>query len=247
MLEIIQEQKKEDFIHIPSESFGISKTRVLTKEKILESHILSRISWIETKFLDIALGYLYFLPSSGQWSKAREFLEKHYPEVEIGMITGYMEWVDTLIATPIKNGFYSRRIIPELQKGRYPIVIEGAIPIQKKDEIQFNVKNARVIEFPELPVRNGYIQDWNEKLGLPTQVGNEPCQKYENAKYYFFGDAPIPDGIRAVIRSGTPVKYSLHIKSDYATRYEVLADYTPSFSYSILSCRLAMWMNKSKN
>lgn len=152
----LAELKIGDFIVIPSQKFAITKVKI----QDITGRILTSYKWYDIKMFVQKLGPSYFLPTSAQWNKAREYLQLHYPEVEKDMITNEYEWVDSLLAIPNKKQEYSSKIkIPKLKKGKNPILIEH--PIIKKIGENYIIKQGKVTEVPKknsIPIRVIYYK-----------------------------------------------------------------------------------------
>jgi hypothetical protein len=139
------------------------------------------------------------LPTSSQWSKAREYLRQNHPELERDFLRynanesqENFEIVDSLITIPDKAGKYPLKFL-EGREGTAPILIEQS-KVEESEQIKaghyyianYIITEGKVREIPELPLANGYIQEWDEDSGLPTRVGKEPCGNFEGAYFQFF-------------------------------------------------------------
>lgn len=51
-----------------------------------------------------------------------------------------------------------------------------------------------------MPLKSGYIQNWNEDLGLPTKVGKEPNERFGGAYFWVDTDYSYHEGLRPVVR-----------------------------------------------
>lgn len=98
----LAELRPEDFIVIPSLNVAIAKA----KARATNGEVLTNISWYDTKTLTQNLGHNYFLLTSAQWGRAREYLKQKYPELEKDFISGEYEWIDSLLAFPNKEKEY---------------------------------------------------------------------------------------------------------------------------------------------
>lgn len=215
----LAEPKPEDFTPIPGLG-TISKY----KAKSADGGILTEINWYDTKLLVQGSGSDYFLPTSSQWSKAREYLQKNHPELEKDFITGAYEWVDSLLAFPDSNGKYSPRLrIPDIDKGKDPLLIEQSKV--EKDGDSYVLTEGRVTEVPWLPLKSGYIQGWNEDFGLPSKVGETPNKRFEGAYFWVYTNYDYHEGLRALIRG----HWCWH---DREGRFRTNADWDPSSSDS---------------
>lgn len=222
----LAELKPEDFMVIPSLDIAIAKT----KAKAVSGEVLARISWYDTKQLTQSLSSNYFLPTSSQWSKAREYLQQNYPELEKDFITGKYEWVDSLLAFPNEERQYSPRLqISGIKKGKVPLLIEQSKVERSGDS--YTLTEGKVTEVSELPLKSGYIQAWNKDLGLPTKVGEKPNEKFEGAYFWVDTDYSYHEGLRALLRGrwAWPAR---------AGRFDTGADWAPSLSPSAVGFRL---------
>ncbi len=218
--------KSEDFVNIPSLNVAIAKAKTRTAN----GNVLTRISWYDAKRLVQGLGPNYFLPTSSQWSKSREYLQQNYPELEKDFITGEYEWIDSLLAFPNEKAGYSPRLQnSSIKNGNVPLLIE-----QSKVERDGNdvLKDGKVTEVPELPLKSGcYIQAWDDELGLPTKVGEKPNERFEGAYFWVNTDYDYHEGLRALIRG----HWHWH---DRERRFGTGAYWDPSSSYSSVGFRL---------
>lgn len=85
-----------DFVAIPNWNIAVTRTEVRTAR----DRVLANINWFEAKLLVQNLGPDYFMLTLSQWRKARDFLVRGYPSVEMDFATGENEWVDSLLAFP---------------------------------------------------------------------------------------------------------------------------------------------------
>jgi len=194
----LAELRPEDFTAIPSLNADIAKTKTRTSD----GKVLTRIRWYDTKLLAQSLGS-YFLPTSSQWSTAREYLQQNNPELEKDFISGAYEWVDSLLAFPNKDKQYSSRLrLPEIGMGKVPLLIEQSKVERSGDD--FVITKGKVREVPQLPLKSGYIQAWSRDLGLPTRVGEKPNEKFERAYFWVDTDYSYHEGLRALIRGRWP-------------------------------------------
>lgn len=190
----LAELKPEDFMVIPSLNVVIAKA----KARAADGYVLTDISWYDTKLLIQNLGSNYFLPTSSQWSRAREYLQQNYPELEKDFISGD-EWVDSLLAFPNGKRQYSPRLqISGVEKGKVPLLIEQSRVERFGDS--YIITDGKVTEYPELPLENGFIQEWNDELGLPTKVGEYPNERFERAYFRVNTDYDYHEGLRALVR-----------------------------------------------
>lgn len=79
-----------------------------------------------------------------------------------------------------------------------------------------------------LPKHSGYIQDFDEELGLPTKLGDEPRDEYHGACYWVV----TPGGVRTTLRGGD-------WGPNLGSRFNVDASYEPSVSDSRMGFRVA--------
>jgi hypothetical protein len=172
------EPKPEDFIVIPDLNIAITKDKARTVYGTL-----TNISWWNTKLLIQSLGSNYFLPTSAQWSKAMEYLEENYPKLRRSFVTVVDEWVDSLLALPYKGKYSSKLQIPGIEEKKVPLLIEQSKVERRGGD--YVVTEGKVREVPELPLKPGYIQAWDEDLGLPTKVGGIPNEKFGGAYFMF--------------------------------------------------------------
>ncbi len=191
----LAELRPEDFMVVPSLNIAISKA----KARASDDKVLTSISWYGTKMLTQSLGSNYLLPTSSQWSKSREYLQQNYPELEKDFITGEVEWVDSLLAFPNQERQYSPRLqLSGIKKGKVPLLIEQSKVERSGDS--YVLKEGKITEVPELPLKNGYIQDWNDDLGLPTKVGKNPNERFEGAYFWVNTNYGYHEGLRALVR-----------------------------------------------
>ncbi len=226
----LSELKPEDFMVIPSLNVSIAKT----KAKASDGNVLTRISWYDTKLLIQGLGSNYFLPTSAQWGGkekgARPYLQQKNSEVEKNFITGEVEWVDSLLAFPNEEGKYSPRLqISGIKKGKVPLLIEQSKVERSGDN--YTLTKGKVTEVPELPLTDGYIQGWNDELGLPTEVGKSPNERFEGAYFWVNKDYDYYEGLRALLRG----PWGWH---DRERRFDTDAIWYPSNSNSFVGFRL---------
>ena len=165
------------------------------------------------------------MPTLVQLDKAREHLPEGFRSEDI-----LFAWTDSLLALPDKNGNYSPSLqIPEIERGKVPILIEES-KVEKVDDRNL-ITEGKVIEVPELPLESGFIQEWDESLGLPTKVGENPNEKFEGLfsidKRYDFHE-----GLRAII-------YGLPPLGELCKGRFVSACLSPSFSHRSLGFYLA--------
>jgi hypothetical protein len=220
----LAELRPEDFMVIPSLNIDIAKA----KTRAANAKVLANISWYDAKLLTQSLGSNYLLPTSSQWSRAREYLQQNYPELEKDFITGEHEWVDSLLAFPNEERRYSPRLqIPGISKGRFPLLIEQSKV--ERDGDKYVLTKGNVTEVPELPLKCGYIQDWNEDLGLPTKVGDNPNERFEGAYFWVDPKYGSYEGLKALLRGHWYWYPRLR-------RFVMHADLDPSFSYSEVGC-----------
>ena len=216
--------KSEEFIPVPGMNIALAKT----KARAPDGKILRNISWYDAKLLIQDLGSNYFMPTSAEWSKAERYYYLTYPEVEMDF-TARPEWVDSLLAFPNEKGEYNPRLkIPDIKKGRVPLLIERS-KVVKTSEKRCVIEEGRVMEVPELPLRSGYIKAWDDDLGLPTKVGENPSEEFEKA--YFWLDASY-GGLRAIVRG-------LCTQDAPGRRFSVTATFSPSESSWKIGFRLA--------
>jgi hypothetical protein len=214
----LAELKPEDFIYIPSLNIAIAKA----KARAASGGVLANISWYDTKLLTQSLGSNYFLPTSAQWSKSRRYLQQHYPELEKDFISGEYEWVDSLLAFPNEKREYSPRLqISDVKKGETPLLIEQSRV--EKDGNDYILTEGKVIEVSELPLKSGYIQAWNEDLGLPTKVGKNPNKKFKEAYFWVNTKYSYHEGLRALLRGPWTL-------CGHEGRFDVHANWDPSAS-----------------
>jgi len=195
----LTELKPEDFIVIPSLNASITKDSV----RVATGEVFTRINWYDTKLLVRSLDSGYFLPTSSQWGGkkegARPYLEQNYPELEKKFISGVYNWVDSLLAFPNERKEYSLRLkISSIKKGKVPLLIEQSKVERSGDS--YILSEGKVKEVPELPLKSGYIQEWDDKLGLPTKVGQNPNERFEGAYFWVDTNYSYHEGLRALIR-----------------------------------------------
>lgn len=217
----LKEPKQEDFIVIPSLNIAIAKSKARKKD----GEVLTGISCYEIIMLIQSLGSQYFLPTSYQWSKSREFLKEKYPELEKDFISDKLEYVGSILAFPKENGEYSPTLqIPEIKKGKAPLLIEQ-LKVEKEGD-KYILKEGKVTEVPGLPLKSGYIQGWDDDLGLPTKVGEKPNSKFEGGYFDVNKDYNYHEGLRVVVRGLWPWY-------DPRRRFDILVKWHPSQLSSI--------------
>jgi len=222
----LAELRPEDFMVIPSLNVAIAKA----KARAADGKVLTRITWYDTKLLTQSLSPNYFLPTSSQWSKSREYLQQNYPELEKDFIIGEVEWVDSLLAFPNKERGYSPRLqLSGIKKGKVPLLIEQS-KVERSGE-SYVFTDGKITEIPELPLKSGYIQAWDKDLGLPTKVGENPSEKFEGAYFWVDTDYSYHEGLRALVRG----PWSWH---DCERRFYSPAGWFPSLSSSLVGFRL---------
>jgi len=222
----LAELKPEDFMAVPSLNVAIAKV----KARASDGKVLT-ISWHDTKLLTQNLGSNYFLLTSSQWSRASEYLQQNYPELEKDFISGEYEWVDSLLAFPNEEGQYSRRLqISGIEKGKFPILIEQSKV--ERSGANYVLTEGKITEVSGLPLNSGYIQAWSEDLGLPTKVGNNPNERFERAYFWVNTDYNYHEGLRALIRG----RWAWQGRE---RRFNTAADWGPSVSGSDLGFRLS--------
>jgi len=230
----LAELKLEDFITIPSLNVAIAKTKTRTAD----GKVLTRISWYVTKLLIQRLGSNYFLPTSAQWNKAREYLQQNYPELEKDFISGEYEWLDSLLAFPNADGNYSSRLqISSIKKGRVPLLIEQS-KVERSDN-GYVITDGKVTEVPELPLKDGYIQDWDEDLGLPTKVGENSNKKFKGAYFCIDTDYNYHEGLRALV-------HGTWVLRGHERRFITLADWFPYDAHCDVGFRLGRTVSADK-
>jgi len=230
----LAELKPEDFMVIPSLNVAIAKA----KARAANGEVLVNISWYNTNLLTQSLSLnpssiTYLYSSTGEWDKARKYLEQYYPGLEKDFISGEYEWVDSLLAFPNADGNYSPKLqISGIEKGKVPLLIDHA-KVEKSggDYILKEGELTKVTEVPELPLKGGYIQDWNDKLGLPTEVGKNPNEKFERAYFLVNTYYDYHEGLRALFRG----HWSSHARE---RRFSANAYWGPSASLSDVGFRL---------
>lgn len=223
----LAELRPEDFFVVPGLDVAITKT----KARKPDGSVLRAISWYDTKMLIQSLDN-YFLPTSSQWGGkekgARPYLQRYYPELEKDFITE-REWVDSLIALPDKEGKYSSTLqISGVKKGKVPLLIEKSKV--ERHGYMYVVTEGKVTEVPELPLETGYVQEWDDDLGLPTKVGDEPNETFEKAYFYVNTNYDYHEGLRALVRWG---------------RFRMTAVWPPSSSSPYVGFRLGRTVSDS--
>ncbi len=202
----LAELKPEDFAVIPRLNVAVAKTKV----RIAGNRVLTNINWFEAKLLIQNLGSDYFMLTSSQWSKARDHLTRVSPNVEIDFITGENEWVDSLLAFPSEDGKYSARLqIPTTKKEKVPLLIEQSrvemvqyqAKIEKYYYNTYNITKGKVTEVPKLPSFYGYIEKWDDDLGLPTKVGSDYSKSVNGSIFAVSTNYDCDEGLRALVCS----------------------------------------------
>lgn len=226
----LTELRPEDFTPIPSLNAAIANAKARTSD----DKVFTIIKWYDTKLLTQSLGS-YFLPTSAQWSTAREYLQQNNPEVEKDFISGECEWVDSLLAFPNKDRTYSPRLkISGIKKGKHPLLVEQSTVERDGDDYVITEGNVR--EVPQLPLKSGFIQAWSKELGLPTKVGENPNEKFERAYFNVDADYDYHEGLRALLRGHW-------FLADRAGRFGTVALWDPSHSHSYVGFRLCRVAN----
>ena len=159
----------------------------------------TRINWYDSKLT--AKQYGLILPTSNEWGDARKYLQENDTEKEKLFISGPSNWIDSLIVFP-KNKQYPRGVEDLLKDllgskvSKYPIIME-------RTDVEKDGDNYVLLKSPDtkshilqdLPLKDGYIQDWNDNLDLPTKVGSKPNPEYFGTYYWVTSQ-----GIRPVLR-----------------------------------------------
>ncbi len=220
----------KDFVEIDDLNIAISKS----KAKTADGKLLTNINWYDAKLLIQSLGPNYFLPTSSQWGKAREFLRRKHPELEQDFIYGAAEWVDSLIAFPNDEGKYSPKLqIPDIKKGKFPLLIEKS-KVEKIGE-DYIITEGKVVEVPNLPISPGFIHSWDDELGLPTKIDEEPSEEFEGAYFIINRNYEYYEGLRAISRG-----YIIRPCYENDRRFTTIANWTPYSSHSSLGFRLGI-------
>ncbi|MBI2543380.1 MAG: hypothetical protein HYW24_04300 [Candidatus Aenigmarchaeota archaeon] len=207
----------DDFEFIPTLNIYVAKT----KAKDSDDKVITGINWYEAKLIIQRTGSCYFLLTSSQWEISRKYLLENRPELEKDFTSGESELVDSLLVLP--NG------------ERPTLLIEYAKVERFGDEYGLIYGNA--IEVPEMPLKSGHIQAWDENLGLPVKVGITPNEGFETAYFRVNIEHSYDHGLRAVVKS--------HRCLNGHKRLYTLTDSSPSDPNQHLSFRLGRTANSN--
>lgn len=186
------------------------------------------------------------IPTSAQRGEERERMQKLDEEAgrsyddeesqERSYITGVAEFTGSLLA--FVDGDYPEVVCDLLRKkiGKKPsknvflIDVDAVDTDNGKEYISSGtVSDVTEIDGNPFPKYDGYIQEFNGELGLPTKLGDEPRDEYHGAYFWV-----IPEGVRATLRG-----YWYGSASDLGGRFGVGAGYGPSVSAPNLGFRVA--------
>ncbi|MBL7160215.1 MAG: hypothetical protein ISS95_01510 [Candidatus Aenigmarchaeota archaeon] len=151
----------------------IQKQRIPNKDEYSSEDILR---YFQDKGVKIS--------KSSEWTKILEEAEENdYKELVDNMLSGDWEVQATIIAFPSRKGNYSSRLAPEIEKGKYPVMIE---------EFKFegnNIVGGKRKELPALPKTSGNLEEDIPELGFK-----------EGAFVYVDSDFDYEEGVRSVLR-----------------------------------------------
>lgn len=206
-------QTQLKYENVPSIGLYLSRTKA-SDEK---GRTIVNISWYDTKLWVKERGLV--LPTSRQWSEARAYFEKSYPEIEKSMIENEVEWTDSLIAWPNPDsGIYASNINPKPKSGKVPLLIEGSVV--EKTKKGYVIDGGERKELLELPTSNGTLRNSILELGL-----------IKDAYLWSDPDFSREEGLKAVVRG-----YGWYARD---WRFFAYADWRPSYSYANLGFRPA--------
>jgi hypothetical protein len=167
---LVLQPREEDFLDVPNTNLSIAKDLITDTKR--EPVVVA--NWFQAKETAKALDTGFDLPTLSTLMKAKKSLplsplESGDPAVVIGG-----EWTDSAVAWPDEYGRYSPRIrIPGVREGEHPILIEHSklredpkFPGLFKDVLVDGV----VTELPNLPRYEGYVEEFDEKTGLPIKL-----------------------------------------------------------------------------
>jgi hypothetical protein len=207
----------EDLVFIPDLNCYVSKFKVKN---------VGRLSWYTiTKSLE-SLGY--GLPLSREWNKVERFMNKN--SIENDFLKGPLEFTDTLLILPDERGNYSPKIY-NFTHGYYNkiLLVEHPKIVKFSDDLLF--EKGEVEEVKNLPLKSGYVQEWDEDLGLPKKVGDRPNKEFFGAYFRINSDPNYGDGLRVIVR-GNWTEYK------QSRRFDVRADITVDKPHPMISFRV---------
>lgn len=151
-------QTQLEYENVPSIGLYLSRTKALDEN----GRTIVSISWYDSKLWVQERGLA--LPTSKEWSEARAYFEKNYPDIEKDMIENEVEWTDSLIAWPNSDRKYASNLNPKPKQGKYPLLIEGST-VEKTGK-GYVVDGGERVELPILPRQSGDLDKPIPELGL---------------------------------------------------------------------------------
>lgn len=166
---------------VPRTGLWLATTKALNEQ----GNPIVSITWYDSKLWVQERGLV--LPTSEQWSQAREYFGKKHPEIEKDMITGQVEWTDSLIAWPNSDGKYANNLNPNPKEGKYPLLIENSVVERRNGN--YVIDGGERLELPNFPRSSDRLKNPIPELELISQayLWSNPAFDYEQ-------------GLRAVVR-----------------------------------------------
>lgn len=206
-------QNQLEYEKVPSIGLYLSRTKALDEN----GRAIVSISWYDSKLWVQERGLV--LPTSKEWSEARAYFEKNYPDIEKDMIENANEWTDSLIAWPNSGRKYASNLNPRPEQGKYPLLIEGST-VEKTGKGIYVVDGGERVELPILPRQSGDLGKSIPELGL-----------VDGAYLWIDSDFNYDEGLRPVFRGDWWLAHGRRFCADTSGE--------PSTSYSILGFRPA--------
>jgi len=181
---LVLQPREEDFLDVPDTNLSIAKDLITDTKR--EPVVVA--NWFQAKETAKVLDTGFDLPTLSTLMKAKKSLplsplESGDLTVEIGG-----EWTDSAVAWPDEYGRYSPRIrIPGVSEGKNPILIEHS---KLRDDSKFPglfkyvLVDGVVTELPNLPRYEGYVEEFDEKTGLPTKLHSLKPKDKTGLVYY---------------------------------------------------------------
>jgi len=179
--------------------------------------------------------------SSAEWGKSRryfqdhpdqEFAGKRGADIEKDFISRFVERTSTLLAFRGDSGDFAEDVHDLLKDAGFDgkIALIDFPYVQEESDIFIpGNPRMRIVDVSDkLPSKDGHIQAYDDDLGMPTKVGEEPNPDYYGAYFRIR-----PEGTRQIIRCGW--HWPLHEDR----RFDVLAHWEPSRSDSHVASRLS--------
>lgn len=168
--------------------------------------------------------------SSAEWCKSRKYFQD-MSEVEFSgrtgcaikydYETGDAERTSTLLAFRSGSGDFPKDVQDLLKKAGFDgkVALIDFPYVQEDSDIFIPSPRTRIVDVSgRLPSEDGYIQDYDEDLGIPTKTGVEPNPNYDGACFSI-----APHGTRQVIRS-----FQTDLLGS-GRRFRVFARWAPSY------------------